>query len=61
VAGPRRRRRHVRPERHPLLASVFAAATKASFLIENIDDTCDILDEEVNRAFDGEPGPVHIS
>jgi acetolactate synthase-1/2/3 large subunit len=40
--------------------AIFAAATKKSFLIENIDDTCDILEEAVNLAFDGKPGPVHI-
>jgi acetolactate synthase I/II/III large subunit len=27
---------------------------------EGDDDTCDILEEAVNLAFDGKPGPVHI-
>jgi acetolactate synthase I/II/III large subunit len=40
--------------------AMFSAITKKSFLIENIDDTCDILEEAVNLAFEGRPGPVHI-
>ena len=40
--------------------AMFSAITKKSFLIENIDDTCDILEEAVNVAFEGRPGPVHI-
>ncbi|CAN5651757.1 acetolactate synthase large subunit [soil metagenome] len=40
--------------------AMFSAITKKSFLIEDIDHTCDILEEAVNLAFDGRPGPVHI-
>jgi acetolactate synthase-1/2/3 large subunit len=40
--------------------AMFAATTKKSFLIEDVDDTCDILEEAVNLAFEGRPGPVHI-
>ncbi|GAA4491584.1 acetolactate synthase large subunit [Rhodococcus olei] len=40
--------------------AMFAATTKRSFLIENIDETCDILEEAVNLAYEGRPGPVHI-
>ncbi|MGV0853044.1 thiamine pyrophosphate-binding protein [Mycolicibacterium phlei] len=46
--------------RTPDSQAMFAATTKKSFIIENIDDTCDILDEAVNLAFEGRPGPVHI-
>ena len=40
--------------------AMFAATTKRSFLIEDIADTCDIVEEAVNIAFEGRPGPVHI-
>jgi thiamine pyrophosphate-dependent acetolactate synthase large subunit-like protein len=40
--------------------AMFAATTKKSFLIEDIADTCDIVEEAVNTAFAGRPGPVHI-
>ena len=40
--------------------AMFAATTKKSFLIEKIEDTCDVLEEAVNLAFEGRPGPVHI-
>ena len=40
--------------------AIFAAATKKSFVIEQVEDTCDILEEAVNVAFAGRPGPVHI-
>jgi len=40
--------------------AMFAATTKKSFLIEDINDTCDIVEEAVNLAFAGRPGPVHI-
>ncbi|OBG30223.1 thiamine pyrophosphate-binding protein [Mycobacterium sp. 852002-51057_SCH5723018] len=40
--------------------AIFAAATKESFFIEGVEDTCDILEEAVNTAFSGRPGPVHI-
>ena len=39
---------------------MFAATTKGSFLLENIADTCDVLERAVNLAFEGRPGPVHI-
>jgi len=46
--------------RTPHSQAIFASATKKSFLIENADDTCAILEEAVNVAFEGRPGPVHI-
>ncbi|AQZ65853.1 Acetolactate synthase large subunit [[Actinomadura] parvosata subsp. kistnae] len=40
--------------------AMFAATTKKSFLLESAEDTFDVLEEAVNRAFEGRPGPVHI-
>ena len=39
---------------------MFAATTKRSFLLDDIAKTCDVLEEAVNLAFEGRPGPVHI-
>jgi acetolactate synthase-1/2/3 large subunit len=46
--------------RTPDSRRMFQAITKRSFLLEKIEDTCDTLEEAVNIAFDGRPGPVHI-
>ncbi|MBN1766879.1 MAG: thiamine pyrophosphate-binding protein [Prolixibacteraceae bacterium] len=46
--------------RTPDSHAMFSATTKKSFIIENPDDTCDILEEAINIAFNGRPGPVHI-
>ena len=40
--------------------AMFAATTKRSFLLTDISRTCDVLEEAVNTAFEGRPGPVHI-
>jgi acetolactate synthase I/II/III large subunit len=40
--------------------AMFAATTKKSYLLTDINDTCDVLEEAVNLAFEGRPGPVHI-
>lgn len=39
---------------------MFEATTKKSFLLTEISRTCDVLEEAVNLAFEGRPGPVHI-
>ena len=39
---------------------MFAATTKKSFLLDDAARTCDVLEEAVNLAFEGRPGPVHI-
>lgn len=39
---------------------IFGATTKKSFIIEDPDSTCDILEEAINLAYAGRPGPVHI-
>jgi acetolactate synthase I/II/III large subunit len=46
--------------RTPDSQAMFAATTKGSFLLTDIADTCDVLEEAVNLAFSGRPGPVHI-
>jgi acetolactate synthase I/II/III large subunit len=47
--------------RTPDSLKMFEATTKGSFLITRIEDTCDVLEEAVNLAFEGRPGPVHIT
>src|SRR3954464_2818847 len=47
--------------RTPNSLDMFAATTKKSFLLTRIEDTCDVLEEAVNLAFEGRPGPVHIT
>jgi acetolactate synthase-1/2/3 large subunit len=46
--------------RTPDSRAMFAATTKRSYLLTNIADTCDVLEQAVNLAFEGRPGPVHI-
>ncbi|MFF4364774.1 thiamine pyrophosphate-binding protein [Streptomyces sp. NPDC001594] len=46
--------------RTPDSRAMFAATTKKSFLLTDAADTCDVLEEAVNTAFEGRPGPVHI-
>jgi acetolactate synthase-1/2/3 large subunit len=40
--------------------ALFAATTKRSYRLTDVADTCDVLEEAVNLAFEGRPGPVHI-
>jgi acetolactate synthase-1/2/3 large subunit len=47
--------------RTPNSLDMFAATTKKSYLLTRIEDTCDVLEEAVNVAFEGRPGPVHIT
>ncbi len=46
--------------RTPDSQAMFAATTKRSYLLQNPAATCDVLEEAVNLAFSGRPGPVHI-
>ena len=39
---------------------MFSATTKKSFIIEDPKETCNILEEAINLAFNGRPGPVHV-
>ncbi|MFA5116394.1 MAG: thiamine pyrophosphate-binding protein [Candidatus Omnitrophota bacterium] len=46
--------------RTPDSPKMFNATTKKSWIIENADDTCNILEEAINLAYEGRHGPVHI-
>jgi acetolactate synthase-1/2/3 large subunit len=46
--------------RTPDSQAMFAATTKKSVLLTDIADTCDVLEDLVNTAFEGRPGPVHL-
>jgi acetolactate synthase-1/2/3 large subunit len=46
--------------RTPNSQAMFAACTKKSWLLTDIGQTMDVLEEAVNTAFEGRPGPVHI-
>jgi acetolactate synthase-1/2/3 large subunit len=46
--------------RTPDSQAMFAATTKRSYLLTDAAQTCDVLEEAVNLAFEGRPGPVHI-
>jgi acetolactate synthase-1/2/3 large subunit len=46
--------------RTPDSHAMFSATTKKAYILENPDQTCDILEEAINIAFEGRPGPVHI-
>lgn len=46
--------------RTPDSHAMFSATTKKSYIIEDAATTCDILEEAINLAFEGRPGPVHV-
>lgn len=46
--------------RTPDSHAMFVATTKKSFLLDDASKACDVLEEAVNVAFEGRPGPVHI-
>jgi len=46
--------------RTPDSQAMFAATTKGSFFLDDAAKTCDVLEQAVNLAFEGRPGPVHI-
>ena len=47
--------------RTPDSQALFSATTKKSFKITDVEQTCDVLEEAVNIAFEGRPGPVHVA
>ena len=47
--------------RTPDSRKMFEACTKGSWLLIDVHDTCDLLEQAVNLAFEGRPGPVHIA
>jgi acetolactate synthase-1/2/3 large subunit len=46
--------------RTPDSQAMFNAVTKKSFLLTDAADTCDVLEEAINLALEGRPGPVHL-
>jgi acetolactate synthase-1/2/3 large subunit len=46
--------------RTPDSQAMFAATTKRSYVLKDPAKICDVLDELVNLAFEGRPGPVHL-
>jgi len=46
--------------RTPDSPKMFNVTTKKSWIIEDPNSTCDILEEAINLAYEGRPGPVHI-
>jgi len=46
--------------RTPDSQKMFCATTKKSWLLKDVNQTMDVLEEAVNVAFEGRPGPVHI-
>ena len=46
--------------RTPDSPKMFNATTKKSFIIEDANSVCNILEEAINLAYEGRPGPVHI-
>jgi acetolactate synthase I/II/III large subunit len=46
--------------RTPDSQAMFAATTKKSYLLTDVNNTCDVVEEAVNIALEGRPGPVHI-
>lgn len=46
--------------RTPDSHAMFSATTKKSYIVENASQICDIMEDAINVAFDGRPGPVHV-
>lgn len=46
--------------RTPDSHKMFSATTKKSYIVEAGSQICDIMEDALNTAFDGRPGPVHI-
>ena len=46
--------------RTPDSQAMFSATAKKSWLLTDVADTMDVLEEAVNLAYEGRPGPVHI-
>lgn len=46
--------------RTPDSQAMFSATTKKSVVLEKPEHTCDVLEELINLAYDGRPGPVHL-
>jgi acetolactate synthase I/II/III large subunit len=46
--------------RTPDSQKIFEACTKKTYLLTKGEDICDMLEDAINTAFEGRPGPVHI-
>ncbi|MBQ1274202.1 MAG: thiamine pyrophosphate-binding protein [Cellulosilyticum sp.] len=46
--------------RTPDSHKMFSATTKKSYIVEDASQICDIMEDALNTAFEGRPGPVHI-
>lgn len=46
--------------RTPDSYKMFSATTKKSYIIEDASQVCDIMEDAINTAFNGRPGPVHV-
>lgn len=46
--------------RTPDSHAMFSATTKKSYIVEDASQICDIMEDAINTAFEGRPGPVHI-
>ncbi|RKJ81925.1 thiamine pyrophosphate-binding protein [Butyricicoccus sp. 1XD8-22] len=46
--------------RTPDSHAMFSATTKKSYIVEDASQICDIMEDALNTAFEGRPGPVHI-
>jgi acetolactate synthase I/II/III large subunit len=46
--------------RTPNSPAIFAATTKGNFLVRDPDQTCEVLEDAINLALEGRPGPVHV-
>ena len=55
--GKRVAQRDLGRQPHARLAGDVRGDDQGSFLLTDIDDTCDVLEEAVNLAFEGRPGP----
>jgi acetolactate synthase-1/2/3 large subunit len=47
--------------RTPDSQAMFKATTKGAFFVEDAQQICDVLEQAVNLAFEGRPGPVHVT
>src|SRR6516162_41544 len=47
--------------RTPDSQKMFAATTKGAFFMEDASKTCDVMEQAINLAFEGRPGPVHVA
>src|SRR5262249_59083066 len=47
--------------RTPDSLAMFKASTKGAYFVEDPSQICDVLEQAVNLACEGRPGPVHVT